>query len=146
MNRAGIYTRLSLVDEKSTSTKRQEQECRDYADRQDLEVIEVYNDEGLSGYKDIERPDFDRAIADLERGMYTLIAAAMMYSLVSKFGCFHAWRQPMAKQTKSPREQFRHRANRPVGEVHIGASEHHTVRPETDVDSCDFRGSSGVDH
>ena len=31
MNRAAIYARLSLADEKSTSTKRQAKDCRDHA-------------------------------------------------------------------------------------------------------------------
>ena len=31
MGKAGIYARLSLADEKSTSTRRQEKECRDHA-------------------------------------------------------------------------------------------------------------------
>ena len=37
MNRAAIYARLSLADEKSTSTKRQEKDCRDHAKSLGLE-------------------------------------------------------------------------------------------------------------
>lgn len=39
MNRAAIYARLSLADEKSTSTKRQEKDCRDHAKSLGLEVV-----------------------------------------------------------------------------------------------------------
>ena len=54
MNRAAIYARLSLADEKSTSTKRQEKDCREHAKSLGLEVV--------------ERPEFDRAIEGLVRG------------------------------------------------------------------------------
>ena len=40
--KAAIYTRLSNADENSTSTQRQETECREYASRHDLEVVEVF--------------------------------------------------------------------------------------------------------
>ena len=74
MSRAAIYARLSLADEKSTSTKRQEKECRDYAAALGLDVVKVYVDEGISGYKDVERPAFDEAIEALFRGEFdTLI-------------------------------------------------------------------------
>lgn len=74
MNRAAIYARLSLADEKSTSTKLQEKDCRDHAKSLGLEVVEVFVDEGISGYKDVERPAFDEAIEALVRGDFdTLI-------------------------------------------------------------------------
>ena len=74
MKRAGIYTRLSLADENSTSTKRQEKDCRDHAKMLGLEVVEVFVDEGISGYRDVERPAFDEAVEALVRGEFdTLI-------------------------------------------------------------------------
>lgn len=74
MNRAAIYARLSLADERSTSTKRQEKDCRDHANSLGLEVVQVFTDEGISGYKDVERPAFDEAIEGLVRGDFdTLI-------------------------------------------------------------------------
>ena len=39
MNRAAIYARLSLADEKSTSTERQKKDCRDHAKSLGLEVV-----------------------------------------------------------------------------------------------------------
>ena len=74
MNRAAIYARLSLADEKSTSTERQKKDCRDHAKSLGLEVVDEFTDEGISGYKDVERPEFDRAIEGLVRGDFdTLI-------------------------------------------------------------------------
>lgn len=74
MNRAGIYARLSNADENSTSTKRQEKDCREHAKSLGLEVVEVFVDEGISGYRDVERPAFDEAIEALVRGDFdTLI-------------------------------------------------------------------------
>ena len=39
MNRAAIYARLSLADEKSTSIERQAKDCRDHAKSLGLEVV-----------------------------------------------------------------------------------------------------------
>jgi site-specific DNA recombinase len=73
--KAAICTRLSNADENSTSTKRQETECREYASRHDLEVVEVFVDEGISGYKDVERPAFDEAVDNLARGEFDVLIA-----------------------------------------------------------------------
>ena len=74
MNRAGIYARLSNADENSTSTKRQEKDCREHAKSLGLEVVDEFVDEGISGYRDVERPAFDEAIEALVRGDFdTLI-------------------------------------------------------------------------
>ena len=74
MSRAAIYARLSLADEKSTSTERQKKDCRDHAKSLGLEVVAEFTDEGISGFKDVERPEFDRAIDGLVRGDFdTLI-------------------------------------------------------------------------
>ena len=73
--KAAIYTRLSNADENSTSTQRQETECREYASRHDLEVVEVFVDEGISGYKDVERPAFDEAVDNLARGEFDVLIA-----------------------------------------------------------------------
>jgi len=74
MNRAAIYARLSLADENSTSTQRQRKDCRDHAKSLGLEVVKEFVDEGISGYKDVERPAFDEAVEALVRGDFdTLI-------------------------------------------------------------------------
>ena len=39
MNRAAIYARLALADEKSTSIERQAKDCRDHAKSLGLEVV-----------------------------------------------------------------------------------------------------------
>ena len=74
MERAAIYARLSLADENSTSTARQKKECREHAKSLGLTVVREFTDEGISGFKDVERPDFDEAIEALVRGEFdTLI-------------------------------------------------------------------------
>lgn len=70
MTTAAIYARLSNENEGSTSTKRQEKECRDFAQMRGLEVIDVFVDEGISGFSGKHRPSFERAINALEAGEF----------------------------------------------------------------------------
>jgi hypothetical protein len=106
MNRATIYARLSLADEKSTSTKRQEKDCRDHAKSLGLEVVEVFVDEGISGYKDDERPAFDEAIEALVRGDFdTLIATRPISSRAQE------WRVPVRLNSAEPESEFLTRRN-----------------------------------
>lgn len=66
MTRAAIYARFSKGDdERSTSIERQLTACRDYAERQGWEITETYADK-ITGYRDVERPDFDRLMSSLE--------------------------------------------------------------------------------
>lgn len=67
--RAAIYARLSLADDNSTLTERQEKDCRRCPSRHDLDVVEVFVEEGVSGYNDVEGPDFDRAQQRLRRSL-----------------------------------------------------------------------------
>lgn len=84
--KAAIYTRLSLDNEESTATKRQEKECRDYAKQHGLEVVDVYCDEGISGFSGKRRPAFERAIADMEAGKYSVLIVWKLDRL-SRQGC-----------------------------------------------------------
>jgi len=74
MSKAAIYARLSNENEASTSTKRQDKECRQHAERLGLTVVETFTDEGISGYSGKRRPAFEEAIQQLEAGLFdTLI-------------------------------------------------------------------------
>lgn len=62
--RAAIYVRVSTAEQtKGLSIDRQEKDCRDYAEREDIEVIAVYDDPGVSGAL-LDRPGWNAACAD----------------------------------------------------------------------------------
>jgi DNA invertase Pin-like site-specific DNA recombinase len=62
-----LYTRLSVLKDGSDSIERQETDLRAEADRQGKTVRKVWSD-GKSGYKNVQRPDFDKAIAAVTDG------------------------------------------------------------------------------
>ncbi len=69
-----IYTRYSprRDEETSESCETQEDLCRDYAQRHDLDIRRVYADRALSG-ADADRPGLWAAVADLRRGDALLV-------------------------------------------------------------------------
>jgi DNA invertase Pin-like site-specific DNA recombinase len=82
--RWGIYCRLSHVarDERDelrseAAIERQEDACRAMIAARDpkAEVVCIYSDEGLSAFKRIVRPEFDRALNDLDCGHIDALAA-----------------------------------------------------------------------
>ena len=71
--RAAIYLRVSTTDQ---STSQQERELRAAAARMGHEVIEVYEDFGISGGKAREkRPAFDRLHHDAARRQFDIVMA-----------------------------------------------------------------------
>jgi site-specific DNA recombinase len=65
--RVGLYLRISVADEDDedgtlTATERQEQDCRRFAQQQGWEIADVFKDEGISAYKRVLRPEFDRMV------------------------------------------------------------------------------------
>ena len=71
--RAAIYLRVSTTDQ---STSRQERELRAAAARMGHEVVEVYEDFGISGGKGREkRPAFDRLHNDAARRQFDIVMA-----------------------------------------------------------------------
>jgi site-specific DNA recombinase len=72
--RWGVYCRLSYVrtgreDHAEAGMTRQEEACRALVLAKGGEVVEVYPDEGLSAYQPgVRRPEFERALNDLEAG------------------------------------------------------------------------------
>lgn len=66
MQKAVIYTRYSDRAQRDVSIEQQLRACREYAERQSLEVVGVYEDRALTGTSD-QRPGFQRMIADSTR-------------------------------------------------------------------------------
>jgi DNA invertase Pin-like site-specific DNA recombinase len=71
--RAAIYLRVSTTDQ---TTANQERELRSAAERMGHEVVEVYEDFGISGGKGREkRPAFDRLHRDASRRQFDIVMA-----------------------------------------------------------------------
>src|SRR5215211_5679366 len=72
-HRAGIYLRVSTLDQ---TTANQERELREVAARMGCEVVRVYRDHGVSGARcRDERPQFDRLCRDATKRQFDAIMA-----------------------------------------------------------------------
>lgn len=63
MEQAVIYARYSSAAQRDASIDQQIKACQDYARRQEIEVVAVYEDRALTGTND-KRPGFQRMIRD----------------------------------------------------------------------------------
>jgi DNA invertase Pin-like site-specific DNA recombinase len=73
MKRAVLYLRVSTTDQ---TTDNQERELREVAVRMGYEIVEVYQDRGISGGKGRDkRPAFDKLHRDATRRKFDLIMA-----------------------------------------------------------------------
>ncbi len=67
--RVGIYVRLSVDRDGSTSTKRQEADCRKLAKQRGWRVAGVYADTDASAWsRSVRRPQYERMLAGVEAG------------------------------------------------------------------------------
>lgn len=82
--RAGIYVRLSRDSDAQTSTERQEADARALCTAKGYEVADVYADVGISGYKAVERPQFERLLADVDAGRIDVIVVWKLDRLTRK--------------------------------------------------------------
>lgn len=75
--RAAIYCRISQQDVRVDKVQNQEKDCRDFAARCGYVVVEeaVYADDGISAYKDRDRPGYDEMLGDAEAGKFDVIVA-----------------------------------------------------------------------
>lgn len=75
--KAAIYCRISERDERYDKVEVQEERCRALAKRFGYEVAErhVYVDDGISGYRFVERPRWRRLLAAIPSGEFDLILA-----------------------------------------------------------------------
>lgn len=77
MKRAAIYCRISETDARTPKVEIQEARCRALAEREGFEVQEahVYADDGISGYRFVDRPDWKRLVAAIPSGAFDVILA-----------------------------------------------------------------------
>ena len=72
MQRAVIYPRYSSGAQKDVSIDQQVRAAREFADRQGLEIVGIYEDRALTGTND-KRPGFQRMIADSAKGEWEYV-------------------------------------------------------------------------
>jgi site-specific DNA recombinase len=77
MQRTAIYLRISAdPDGTQTSTERQREDCRKYADLHNLEVVDTFEDVDISAYKrKARRPQFERMLAAVRDGAVDVVLA-----------------------------------------------------------------------
>ena len=66
---AVIYARYSSHNQRDVSIDQQVKADREFAERQDLKIIDIYADRALTGTND-NRPEFQRMIADAKKGTF----------------------------------------------------------------------------
>lgn len=66
LRKAVIYARYSSHSQRDVSIEQQVNSCRRFAELQDIEVVDVYDDRALTGTND-QRPAFQKMIKDAER-------------------------------------------------------------------------------
>lgn len=73
---AAIYTRIS-EDRNAIclGVERQEQECRELAERLGWTVVEVYSDPNISAFNGRKRPDYERMLTDIKHGRINAVIA-----------------------------------------------------------------------
>ena len=72
MKKGVIYARYSCDKQTDNSTKAQLRECREWAQKNGITIIDTYCDEAISGRTD-RRPAFQKMIADAQRGYFDCI-------------------------------------------------------------------------
>ena len=72
MKKGVIYARYSCDKQTDNSTKAQIRECTEWAKKNNIQIIDTYVDEAISGRTD-KRPAFQKMIADAERGYFECI-------------------------------------------------------------------------
>ena len=68
--KAAIYCRVSTTEEQDAT--KQELLCREYCQRQNIQIFKIYKDEGYSGMKD-SRPAFDEMLKDMRLMRFDII-------------------------------------------------------------------------
>lgn len=76
------------------STEWQESECRTHAEKRGHTVVDTYTDVDLSGYREVNRPDFERLLADLRGDAFDAVMAWSIDRLTRK----GSWRASIASR------------------------------------------------
>ena len=73
--KAVVYARFSSDKQTEDSIEAQLRACREYAARHDMEIVEVYADEAVSGKgsKTAKRKQYQRMLRDCEKGQFSVI-------------------------------------------------------------------------
>lgn len=72
--KAAIYTRISRDRAGAgLGVERQEQECRDLAERRNLDVIEVYSDNDISAFAGKHRPGYEAMLDGIRAGRFDVL-------------------------------------------------------------------------
>lgn len=97
MPRAALYLRVSSQGQadREIPIAGQETACREYCGRNDMEVVAVYRDEGISGRTD-QRPGFQQMVADASQGRFDAIVVweVSRLSRVAEHALAYVWRTP----------------------------------------------------
>lgn len=72
VRQAVIYARYSSHSQRDVSIDQQIKACRRFAERQDIEIVEIYEDRALTGTND-QRPGFQKMIKDSERASWQYV-------------------------------------------------------------------------
>ena len=74
---AVIYARYSSNNQREESIEGQIRECREFAEKNNLQIVDEYIDRAISGKTD-NRPAFQRLIKDSSKGKFDVV---IMYTL-----------------------------------------------------------------
>ena len=69
---AVIYARYSSHAQRDVSIEQQIRACRAFADRQSIDVVQIYEDRALTGTND-KRPGFQKMIQDAKKGLWSYV-------------------------------------------------------------------------
>ena len=67
-----IYARYSSDNQREKSIEGQLRECKAFAEKNDIQIVETYIDRGFS-VRTERRPDFQRMIKDSEKNMFDVV-------------------------------------------------------------------------
>lgn len=72
----GVYVRVSTEEQRDYgySIDAQLREIKEYCERRNLNIIDIYNDAGHSA-KDLNRPEMERMLNDIKNGKINLVIA-----------------------------------------------------------------------
>lgn len=71
--RAAVYTRISDLDEKVDKTEVQEKRLRALVSKAGFDLLDVYTDDGISGWTGKARSDWDRLRSDISLGKIDVV-------------------------------------------------------------------------
>ena len=95
--RAVGYIRVSTRDqaEKGESLKTQEKQIKDFAQLKNWQLVKIYRDEGLSGFKAENRPGFQQMITHGKDGQFTGIVFTKLSRFARRLSDFLKYRDEL---------------------------------------------------